>query len=363
MVAPLPETGRGGDLLAVVHGDGPARPGRERRARRCSFPVAALTARARARSSCAIGDVVADRPRACRVARAATGARCAWDLQLGAAPAGLRSRAPGAARAPRIAKTILFLPHPDVEVAGSDRDRTAGASRSRGARGGQAHLWGSKHAHALGVGALQRLHRPDGEPRPDTFVDGVSVFVPRFGREIGPNTPVVARVGGRGPALDRAARACSATRASSTSTSWRFEARARRRKLAGEVTRAPRGPASASPTTTPTASSPTATTPRSPTCASSCSSATAPCAAGASVDELRSDGRAHFEYAQREPVDGRRGSRCGDATAAVAAPFAWRQRRRRAVDRGRRCPARGPRSARGAAASARRRSTRSTSAS
>ena len=27
-------------------------------------------------------------------------------------------------------------------------------------------------------------------------MDGVSVFVPRLGREIGPSTPVVARVGG-----------------------------------------------------------------------------------------------------------------------------------------------------------------------
>ena len=48
-------------------------------------------------------------------------------------------------RAAKIAKTVLFLPHPDLEVEGTSRmdDRKIEVS---GARGGQAHLWGSKHA-------------------------------------------------------------------------------------------------------------------------------------------------------------------------------------------------------------------------
>ena len=37
---------------------------------------------------------------------------------------------------------------------------------------------------------------PDGEPRRDTFVDAVSVYVERLGRELGPSTPVVGRFRG-----------------------------------------------------------------------------------------------------------------------------------------------------------------------
>ena len=49
---------------------------------------------------------------------------------------------------------------------------------------------------ALDVGALQRPAHAEGEPRPGAYLDGVSVFVPRFGRELGPSTPVVGRFGG-----------------------------------------------------------------------------------------------------------------------------------------------------------------------
>ena len=94
-----------------------------------------------------------------------------------------------------IAKTVLFLPHPDVEVSRHGRVGTGGASTSRRARGRPGAPVGLQARHALGLGCTAAT---SARPRnaPDTFVDGVSVFVPRFGRELGPNTPVVARVGG-----------------------------------------------------------------------------------------------------------------------------------------------------------------------
>ena len=51
-----------------------------------------------------------------------------------------------------------------------------------GARGGQAHLWGSKHATRWAWAHCNDFTGPDGDPRSDAFIDGVSVFVPRFGR-------------------------------------------------------------------------------------------------------------------------------------------------------------------------------------
>ena len=66
-----------------------------------------------------------------------------------------------------------------------------------GARGGQAHLWGAKHATRWAWAHCNDFTDPAGQPRRETFLDGVSVFVPRFGRELGPNTPVVGRFGGK----------------------------------------------------------------------------------------------------------------------------------------------------------------------
>jgi hypothetical protein len=101
-----------------------------------------------------------------------------------------------ALRAARVAKTILFLPHPDLDVNGHvelDGRRIDVAA----AKGGQAHLWGAKHANRWAWAHCNDFVDSSGRPAPGTFVDGVSVFVPRFGREIGPSTPVVSRVGGR----------------------------------------------------------------------------------------------------------------------------------------------------------------------
>ena len=78
-----------------------------------------------------------------------------------------------------IAKTMLVLPHADLAVSGTVRFGGRELDLD-GARGGQAHLWGSKHA-AAGRGRTATTSHAEGEPRPGTFVDGVSVFVPRFG--------------------------------------------------------------------------------------------------------------------------------------------------------------------------------------
>ena len=137
-----------------------------------------------------------------------------------------------------IAKTILVLAHPDLAVSG-----TVGyAGRElvlEGVRGGQAHLWGSKHAARWTWAHANDLRTVEGEPRPGAYLDGVSVFVSRFGRQLGPSTPVVGRFGGED---FRSTSPLNVTRNSSQFglTSWRFEARDGRRKVVGKVD-APRG--------------------------------------------------------------------------------------------------------------------------
>jgi hypothetical protein len=136
-------------------------------------------------------------------------------------------------RRARIAKTILTLPHPDLAVHGT----VAFGGREielAGARGGQAHLWGSKHASRWTWLHCNDLASLEDEPRPDSYVDGVSVFVPRAGRQVGPSTPVVGRFLGedfRSTSPLRVVR----NRSSFALSSWRFEAREGARRVVGEV--------------------------------------------------------------------------------------------------------------------------------
>lgn len=205
-----------------------------------------------------------------------------------------------ALRAAKLAQTVLFLPHPDLEVSGKIAYGGRELELDR-ARGGQAHLWGAKHAARWAWVHCNDLRDEAGEPA-EGFVDGVSVFVPRFGRMLGPNTPVISRLGGVdlnsvGP-LD-----VQRNLSDFDLTGWRFEARGPRRKLAGEVSvrredlvgvtyHDPDGElAYCYNTEVADLRLSVLERPR-------------PVGEWSTAAKLRSDGRAHFEYAQREPVDG-----------------------------------------------------------
>jgi len=134
----------------------------------------------------------------------------------------------------RIAKTVLVLPHGDVSVSGTVTLPGGRELTLDGAHGGQAHLWGSKHSARWTWAHCGDFADADGTPQPGAFVDGVSVFVPRFGREVGPSSPVVGRLLGE----DFLATApLSVLRAPSRFglTSWTFEATAGSRRIACEV--------------------------------------------------------------------------------------------------------------------------------
>lgn len=135
------------------------------------------------------------------------------------------------------ATTVLRLPHGDVAFEGQIRygDRVVELA---GARGAQAHLWGSKHATSWAWARCGDFRTPSGQPAADTFVDGVSVRVQRFGRELG-LTPVVARIGGRDFA-STSPRRVLANRSSFAPDRWRFETIGDGRKLIGEVQAEPR---------------------------------------------------------------------------------------------------------------------------
>ena len=132
-----------------------------------------------------------------------------------------------------VAKTVLTLPHADlridgtVEFAGERLDLSS-------APGGQAHLWGSKHASSWAWVHCNDFSTLDGGPADGDFVDGVSVVVVRLGREVGPSTPCVGRVDGKDFHSISPLRVL--TNASTFAlTGWRFEAVDGSRKLIGEV--------------------------------------------------------------------------------------------------------------------------------
>jgi hypothetical protein len=201
-----------------------------------------------------------------------------------------------------IAKTILVLSHPDLAVSGTVQ--FAGRELVLdGARGAQAHLWGSKHASRWTWAHANDLRTPEGEPRPGAYLDGVSVYVPRLGRQLGPSTPLVGRFGGDD---FRSTTPLRVTRNASRFglTTWRFEARDGKRKVVGEVD-APR-------------SSLVGVTYHDPDgdlayCYNSevasmrlnlWDRASRRRSGWVVRETLVADGTAHFEYAQRAPVDG-----------------------------------------------------------
>ena len=91
---------------------------------------------------------------------------------------------------------VLTLPRGDVGISGEIEFAGRRIRVHDHARGAQAHLWGNAHAESWAWARCGHFQSEGGEPVPDTFVDGVSVRVRRFGRELGPATPVVGRVAG-----------------------------------------------------------------------------------------------------------------------------------------------------------------------
>ncbi|MFL5819681.1 MAG: hypothetical protein ACJ76S_03245 [Solirubrobacteraceae bacterium] len=198
-------------------------------------------------------------------------------------------------RRAKLAKTVLVLPHPDVEVSGTVRFDGRELALE-GARGAQAHLWGSKHAARWAWAHCNDFESMEGEPRRDCYLDGVSVFVPRLGRELGPSTPVVGRFHGRdfhstGPL--RVARNHSVFGL----TSWHLKAAdgdrrvtatvdADRHAMVGVTYHDPDGERAYCYNT------------------ETASMQVRVWEGDHLVDELTAPGRAHFEYAQREPVPG-----------------------------------------------------------
>jgi hypothetical protein len=266
-----------------------------RYARKATFPIAELQTEAEPFRVTLAGADLSDRGMAGAVDDAAW--ELLWEPSLPAA-----EHVHPLIRRTGVAKTLVVLAHPDLAVSGTvrfdGRDFTLD-----GARGGQAHVWGSKHAARWTWAHANDLRGLDGEPRAGTYVDGVSAFVPRLGRELGPSTPVVGRFAG-----DEFRSTSPVWVVRNTSrfglTSWRFEARDGGRRLVGEVD-APRdtllGVTYHDPDGEPAY------------CYNSEVASmrlfvwdrTSRGRFGWTLrDTLLADGTAHFEYAQRAPVEG-----------------------------------------------------------
>jgi hypothetical protein len=156
----------------------------------------------------------------------------AWDLRWTPSGRSYKHVHPVAERL-RLAQSVLELPHADLGIEGTIS--YAGTRLElRGARGGQAHIWGSKHADNWAWAHCNDLRDERGEPVRDAFVDAVSVRARRGGREIGPFTPVVGRFAGEDFESTSPLRVVT-NWSTYALTGWRFEAIAGARKLIAEV--------------------------------------------------------------------------------------------------------------------------------
>jgi hypothetical protein len=155
-----------------------------------------------------------------------------WELRWPPAPRPYQPVHPLLQRL-RVAKTVLVIPHAHVPVEGVVTLPGGERLELAGTRGGQAHLWGSKHASSWAWVHCNDFTTDDGGPV-DAFIDAVSATVPRFGREVGPNTPVVARIDG---AEFRSTSPLRILRNTSRYglEGWRFEAIDGALRLVGEV--------------------------------------------------------------------------------------------------------------------------------
>jgi hypothetical protein len=297
MVAPIPETGEAATCSLWFMAMDPSDPARNV-GEKASFPISELKASTDPFRLEINGSSLSDGGMSGSLEQ--EGRHLAWDLSW-------QPRLPAyghvhpALRAAKVAKTILFLPHPDVEVEG--RIEMDGRElQVRGARGGQAHLWGAKHASRWAWAHCSDFTRADGGPVHGTFVDGVSVFVPRFGRELGPSTPVVGRIGDK-DLRSTSPLAVQTNHSEFELTSWHFEARGHGIKVAGVVT-ARREDLVGVTYHDPDGELAYCYNTEVADMQLDVFERDRPFGAWRKHDQLRSDGRAHFEYAQRDPVEG-----------------------------------------------------------
>ncbi len=278
-------------LAMDPHARGPRALGRKR-----TFPIAALRS--------ATGPFSLEVDDAALTERGMAGAieDVAWELRWEPGGDGYEHVHPALARA-RIAKTVLVLPQPDLAVEGTLTLPGGRTIALDGARGGQAHLWGTKHAARWAWLHASDLEGLDGAPRPGAFVDGVSVYVPRLGREVGPSTPVVGRIGGA-PWRSTSPLRVLRNRSRFALTGWALDARDGDRRLVAEVD-ADRAELAGVTYHDPDGEEAYCYNSETATLRLQLwerrRSATTPWTL---ADTLVAPGRAHFEYAQRTPVPG-----------------------------------------------------------
>ena len=196
MVAPLRAHRGSGELCPVAGGDRSAAGRSANLARKLTLPIGELAARPDPFELTVDGASLSDRGMRGGFEDVAMGS------PLDARSGLLRARSPAAAAGRGRADGARTAARGPIDrrkrdIAGRD------ARDLRRARRAGAHL-GFQARPELGVGSLQRLPDSDGEPAPGALVDAVSVFVNRFGREVGPMTPVVGRIAGRAVPFDLA---------------------------------------------------------------------------------------------------------------------------------------------------------------
>lgn len=131
------------------------------------------------------------------------------------------------------AQTFLTLPQANLLVEGRV---TFGGEEIElsGVHGAQAHLYGSKHARTWAWVHAGDFIDEDRRPVPGTVIDAVSVVVNRFGRDVGPSTPVVGRIEDEDFISTSPIRVLT-NPSTFALTGWHFEAVAGKRKLIAEV--------------------------------------------------------------------------------------------------------------------------------